>query len=73
MNKVRKHIIIAGVPRSGKTTICSKLAESLKYQHLDSIIISFEEAFPETGVLHTESFHKFNKFFVEMILNNIED
>lgn len=70
MNKVRKHIIIAGVPRSGETTICSKLAESLKYQHLamDSIIISFEEAFPETGVLHTdcwefiETSKKFIKF-----------
>lgn len=56
MDKSKKHIIIAGVPRSGKTTICSKLAHSLKYQHLamDAIMIAFEEAFPETGVLHTD-------------------
>ena len=56
MNKSQKHIIIAGVPRSGKTTICSKLAKSLKYQHLamDAIMISFEKAFPKTGVLHTD-------------------
>lgn len=56
MNKSRKHIIIAGVPRSGKTTICAKLAESLKYQHMamDAIVIAFEKAFPETGVRHTD-------------------
>lgn len=33
MNTSRKHIIIAGVPRAGKTTLCSYLANSLKYQH----------------------------------------
>lgn len=56
MNKIKKHIIIGGVPRAGKTTICSLLAKSLKYQHLemDSIVISFEKAFPMTGVLHTD-------------------
>lgn len=56
MNTSQKHIIIAGVPRAGKTTICSKLAQSLKYQHLamDYVTTSFEEAFPETGILHTD-------------------
>ena len=34
MNDNKKHIIIAGVPRAGKTTLCSYLANSLKYQHL---------------------------------------
>lgn len=71
MNKSKKHIIIAGVPRSGKTTICSKLAKSLKYQHLamDSIMIAFEEAFPETGVLHTDcwDFIETSKIFIKFM------
>ncbi len=56
MGKSKKHIIIAGVPRAGKSTICEKLAKSLKYQHLamDSVVIAFEKSFPETGVLHTD-------------------
>lgn len=56
MNNNRKHIIIAGVPRAGKTTLCSYLANSLKYQHLamDAIVIGLQEAFPETGIIHTD-------------------
>lgn len=56
MNTSRKHIIIAGVPRAGKTTLCSYLANSLKYQHLamDAIVIGIQQAFPETGVVHTD-------------------
>lgn len=56
MNTSQKHIIIAGVPRAGKTTLCSYLAKSLKYQHLamDAIIMGIEVAFPETGVKHTD-------------------
>ena len=56
MNNSRKHIIIAGVPTAGKTTLCSYLAQSLKYQHLtmDAIVKGLEVAFPETGVKHTD-------------------
>ena len=56
MNNEKKHIIIAGVPRAGKTTLCSYLANSLKYQHLtmDAIVIALEKAFPQTGVKHTD-------------------
>lgn len=56
MNNNKKHIIIAGVPRAGKTTLCSYLANSLKYQHLamDAIVMGLEAAFPETGVIHTD-------------------
>lgn len=56
MDTDKKHIIIAGVPRVGKTTVCSKLAQSLKYQHLamDAIMIAFEEALPKMGIKHTD-------------------
>lgn len=70
----RKHMIIAGVPRSGKTTLTSKLAKSLKYQHLamDTIVMAFDKVFPETGILHTDCWdfvqtsEKFIKFLKRM-------
>lgn len=51
MNTNQKHIIIAGVQRTGKTTLCSYLTKSLKYQHLamNAIIMGIEVAFPEIG------------------------
>lgn len=48
MNIEKKHIIVAGVPRTGKTTsICKKLAKTGHYQHImmDSITQSFEYIF----------------------------
>ena len=48
----RKYIIIAGVPRSGKSTISQKISNHLGYQHIsmDSIIAGIESVFPETGI-----------------------
>lgn len=56
MNNSQKHVIIAGVPRAGKTTLCSFLANSTKYQHLtmDTITKALEVSFPETGIVHTK-------------------
>ncbi len=49
---MKKHIIIAGVPRSGKSTISQKISNHLGYQHIsmDSIIAGIESVFPETGI-----------------------
>lgn len=49
---MKKHIIIAGVPRSGKSTLSQKISKALGYQHIsmDSVIAGIEKAFPETGV-----------------------
>ncbi|MCM1127519.1 MAG: AAA family ATPase [Lachnospiraceae bacterium] len=49
---MKKHIIIAGVPRSGKSTISQKISSNLGYQHIsmDSIIAGIERVFPETGI-----------------------
>ncbi len=46
------NMIIAGVPRAGKSTISHRLAKQYGYQHIsmDSIIAGFEKCFPETGV-----------------------
>ena len=47
-----KNMIIAGVPRSGKSTVAHLLSKRYGYQHIsmDSIIAGFEKCFPETGV-----------------------
>lgn len=49
---MKKHIIIAGVPRAGKSTISQMIAHKLGYQHIsmDSIIAGIEKTFPETGI-----------------------
>ncbi len=49
---MKKHIIIAGVPRSGKSSISQIIAKRFGYQHIsmDSIIAGIEKVFPETGI-----------------------
>ena len=49
---MKNNIIIAGVPRAGKSTISHRLAKHCGYQHIsmDSIIAGFEKCFPETGI-----------------------
>ncbi len=49
---MKNNIIIAGVPRAGKSTVAHLLASQYGYQHIsmDSIIAGFEKCFPETGV-----------------------
>lgn len=47
-----KHLIIAGVPRSGKSTLARRVAQSFGWQHIsmDAVIAGFERCFPQTGV-----------------------
>ena len=47
-----KYIIIAGVPRAGKSTVSKMIAKRYGYQHIsmDSIIAGIEKVFPETGI-----------------------
>ena len=49
---MKNNIIIAGVPRAGKSTVAHLLASRYGYQHIsmDSVIAGFEKCFPETGV-----------------------
>ena len=49
---MKNNIIIAGVPRAGKSTVSHLLSKEFGYQHvsMDSIIAGFEKCFPETGV-----------------------
>ena len=49
---MKNNIIIAGVPRAGKSTVSHLLSKRYGYQHIsmESIIAGFEKCFPETGV-----------------------
>lgn len=49
---MKKYIIIAGVPRAGKSTVSQMIAKRYGYQHLsmDSIIAGIEKIFPETNI-----------------------
>ena len=48
---MKHHVIVAGVPRAGKSTLSNMLAKR-GYTHvsMDSIIAGFERVFPETGI-----------------------
>ncbi len=47
-----KHLIVAGVPRAGKSTLSRRIAKEWGWQHvsMDAVIAGFEQCFPETGV-----------------------
>ncbi|MCM1991263.1 hypothetical protein [Oceanirhabdus seepicola] len=49
---MKKYIIIAGVPRAGKSIISQMISKKFGYQHIsmDSIIAGIEKTFPETGI-----------------------
>ena len=49
---MKNNLLIAGVPRAGKSTVAHLLASRYGYQHvsMDSIIAGFEKCFPDTGV-----------------------
>lgn len=48
----KNNIIIAGVPRAGKSTMSNMLSRRFGYQHvsMDSIIAGFENVFPQLGI-----------------------
>jgi len=49
---MKNNIIIAGVPRAGKSTISHRISRKFGYQHvsMDAINAGFERVFPELGV-----------------------
>ncbi len=49
---MKKYIIIAGVPRAGKSTVSQRIAKQMGYQHIsmDSILAGIEKVFLETKI-----------------------
>jgi hypothetical protein len=52
--KHQRAIVVGGVPRSGKTTLCRRISRELSISHvsLDALIHAFEKAFPSLGITH---------------------
>ena len=49
---MKNNIIVAGVPRAGKSTVSRMISKEFGYQHvsMDSINAGFERVFPELGI-----------------------
>lgn len=49
-----RNLVIAGVPRSGKSGLCREFARQARCSHLaaDSIVSSMADVFPELGIHH---------------------
>ena len=69
-----KNIIIAGVPRSGKSTLARRLSSGLGFSicPADAIVSTFGKIFPEHGISHFESNHgkacdAFHDFLIEYL------
>ena len=49
---MKRNVIVAGVPRAGKSTLSRMLARhGFTHVSMDSIIAGFERVFPETGIV----------------------
>ena len=57
-----KNIFIAGVARSGKSTLAKKLQENTRYNHipLDYFTSSLKHKFPETNITSNVVINKTN-------------
>lgn len=57
INIMKKYVIIAGVPRAGKSTISKRIAKQKGYQHIsmDAILAGIEKNFPECKINTNES------------------
>lgn len=75
---MKKYIIIAGAPRSGKSTIASIISKKYNYQHIsmDNILAGIENVFPETGIntnIETLDNTKFISSKVALLIKNMID
>lgn len=76
---MEKHLIIAGISRGGKTSICKEIVKKLDYQYIgmDRIVRAFQNHFPETGIVHNNRFFNVSPhlapFLNSMLEDNIED
>lgn len=60
---MKKHLIIAGISRGGKTTTCQEILKKFDYQYMpmDMIVRAFQNHFPETGITHADRFFNVSK------------
>ena len=68
---MKNNIIIAGVPRAGKSTISNILSRKFGYQHMsmDAVITGIESVFPEIAVKWWPSSNNENEKCPECVIN----
>lgn len=49
---MKKHLIVAGPPRTGKSTLCRLISQKLGYQHvsMDAVVDALIACFPQVGL-----------------------
>lgn len=72
---MKKHIIVVGPSRSGKSTLSRNISKELNYNliKLDDLVSGFEYAFPNLGIIHDnqeekEIARKFTKFIIGFLM-----
>lgn len=66
----KEYLIIAGVARAGKSTLSSKIAMEMGYQHMqmDAIIDALEKTLPGAGInTHTDSMESISEKMARFI------
>ena len=74
---MRKHLIIAGISRGGKSTICNEILKKFEYTYLpmDMIVRGFQNNFPKIGITHGDRIWNVSKKlapFLNTCLENME-
>ena len=69
-------IILAGIPRSGKSTVGKKISGKHKYSYLpfDSFVSTFNKIYPELGITHYDDYKVVSKKiapFLKELINHL--
>ena len=72
---MEKHLIIAGISRGGKTSICKEIVKKLDYQYIgmDRIVRAFQNHFPKTGIVHNNRFFNVSPHLAPVLNSMLED
>lgn len=71
---MKKHLIIAGISRGGKTSTCHEILKKLDYTYMpmDMIVRAFQNHFPETGITHADRFFNVSKNLAPFLSTCVE-
>ena len=72
---MKKHLMIAGISRGGKSTICNEILKNQKYHYIqmDRIVRAFQNHFPETGITHQDRIWNVSKNLAPFLNSMLED
>lgn len=72
---MKKHLIVAGISRGGKSTICKQIAESSEYIYMpmDVVVRAFQNCFPKVGITHADRIFNVSKNLAPFLNAMLED